>query len=219
MSGGVVTAKRSGLTSFSDFGIGYGQAVLPITLSAFNATLQNDKTVTITWSTSAEINNAYFALERSVNGIDFETLTEQQGAGNSTVVLHYSHIDPNPVSGNNYYRLKQVDFDGTFTYGPIRQITVSSNGTGVDPTQLTDVQAFPNPGSGLFTISNLVTTGLRDHAEISVFDAKGQLVMKKLVNDAAQIQLDLTQQPPGAYLMKVSDANNQATTRQLIIQR
>ena len=84
---------------------------LPITLKDFTAKKKNN-TVELAWSTSSEINNEYFVLERSANGNVYVLLGKVNGAGNSTRDLDYSFIDASPLNGNNYYKLTQYDFDG-----------------------------------------------------------------------------------------------------------
>lgn len=88
---------------------------LPVTLLLFDAIVLGEK-VKLIWSTSSEINNAYFIIERSVNGNDFSEVGYVKGNGNSNVVINYEAWDENPLSGISYYRLKQVDVDGTVSY-------------------------------------------------------------------------------------------------------
>jgi hypothetical protein len=89
---------------------------LPIELVSFDAGKNEEQRVTLTWVTASEINNNFFTIERSKNGFDFVPILNIPGAGNSTSTLHYSIEDENPLEGDNYYRLKQTDYDGAFTY-------------------------------------------------------------------------------------------------------
>lgn len=215
VGGGTVSVPNKSLTSFSDFAIAYGNTVLPITLSAFNATLQSDETVRITWSTSAEINNAYFSLERSVNGTDFEIINEQEGAGNSTTLLNYSFTDLHPVSGTNYYRLKQVDFDGTFTYGPIRQVTLTGTTTN-GGLSANEIGVFPNPSTGVFTFTNKNNTEITG---LTVTDIKGQVIKQQSIERGAQMQIDLTTQPIGIYIVTFTDAEKHSVSHRIVVSR
>jgi hypothetical protein len=118
---GTKTFNWSGLTTFSDFtGIGNGTP-LPISLIDFKATPEND-VVRIEWSTLSETNNDYYTVERSKNGKDFEPINKISGAGNSNELLNYMIYDNSPYIGLSYYRLKQTDFDGKFTYSTIRHV-------------------------------------------------------------------------------------------------
>lgn len=112
----------TGANSFSEFGPGgEGGGLLPVTLSNFDATL-NDGVVNIVWTTQTEIDNDYFTVERTQDAIEYEDVTEVLGAGNSIVRIDYSATDEEPLYGTSYYRLKQVDYDGTFSYSDIVSI-------------------------------------------------------------------------------------------------
>ena len=87
------------------------QISLPITLVFFEAEKAGDK-VQLTWQTASEINNDYFTIERSSDARNFSPLFTHPGAGNSNEIRNYLRFDENPMPGNNYYRLRQTDFDG-----------------------------------------------------------------------------------------------------------
>jgi hypothetical protein len=90
--------------------------VAPVTLTSFTAR-HNGNGVTIEWSTSQELNNNYFQVERSADGsTNWSVIATVMGAGNSQVVNNYNSYDASPLSGVNYYRLKQVDNDGKYVY-------------------------------------------------------------------------------------------------------
>src|SRR5690606_7492371 len=89
-------------------------APLPITLTTFTARQLEATKVTLDWTTASEENNDYFAIEYSADGRHFDELGMVRGAGSTTTSQHYSFIHHHPVAGSNYYRLRQVDFDGTF---------------------------------------------------------------------------------------------------------
>ncbi len=212
---GVVTVKRSSLTSFSDFGVGFGSGYnLPISLSSFEVKQHETDKVKITWTTAAELNNAYFSLERSVNGTDYEMINEQEGAGTSTVPTSYQYIDKFPVSGINYYRLKQVDFDGTYTYGPVKQISLSQSVNNNNP--LANLSVYPNPTTGIVNVSNVQLT--QSPVIIKVYDIGGQFIKQLTYNDGNNIQFNLNDQTPGVYMMIISDQNNNSFTKQIVLQ-
>lgn len=91
---------------------------LPIELVIFTGHTENKFNI-LDWKTASEINNAYFILEKSHDGIYFDSLAKIDGAGNSNTVLNYTYTDKFPFYGNNYYRLKQTDFNGTYRYSNI----------------------------------------------------------------------------------------------------
>lgn len=93
-------------------------AVLPVSLMTFDARRVSNG-VSINWSTASESNNARFEIERANDNGVFVKIGDKEGAGNSNRTLSYNFIDNNPFNGNNYYRLKQIDFDGRHEYyGP-----------------------------------------------------------------------------------------------------
>ncbi|MFZ5553080.1 MAG: hypothetical protein ACOZCO_08190 [Bacteroidota bacterium] len=121
---GTVTSNT--VTSFSPFTIGDITA-LPIELLKFDARY-NGHDVDLTWETATEINNDYFTVERSVNGIEFEPLLTVKGAGNSNINISYAAVDKEPVLGIGYYRLKQTDYDGQYSYSDIKSVNIMDGG-------------------------------------------------------------------------------------------
>ena len=89
--------------------------VLPITLLDFSGFDEGDYNY-LQWSTSSEINNDYFTVEKSENAIHWSELGRVDGSGNSSVEKSYSYVDKNPYAGTTYYRLKQTDYNGNFEY-------------------------------------------------------------------------------------------------------
>lgn len=96
--------------------------VLPIELISFSVVKNTDHTVSIYWSTSSEKNNSHFEVQRSSDGVNFQTIHTIQVDGNSDDIKLYSVIDEKPTEGVNYYRLLQVDYDGKFYVGTIKDI-------------------------------------------------------------------------------------------------
>lgn len=113
--------------------------VLPIELLSLHARAVPEG-VLLEWSTSSEAGNDRFEVERSADGAHFVHIGTVPGAGNSLQVQHYSHLDPAPLVGNNFYRLRQVDVDGGHTYSPVRVVHFLPGSS--RPLLL------PNPGAG-----------------------------------------------------------------------
>jgi hypothetical protein len=116
---------------------------LPIELVDFSALLKDDRTVDLIWQTASEKDNDYFTIERSIDGENWVALKEIDGAGNSTNLLYYATTDVLSEKGIFYYRLKQTDIDGAFTYSAIRAV-VNYNSTH-------EISLFPNPTTETFT--------------------------------------------------------------------
>jgi hypothetical protein len=138
---GPFTISRSGIRSFSPFGV-EDPSALPITLIDFTAKSEGKK-VRLDWETGSEINNEFFTVERSTDGKLFEKVFIKKGAGNSKSNLYYFGYDSNPYFGVSYYRLKQTDFDGKYAYSDI----VSANVVNDPLLSEINVNVYPNPVS------------------------------------------------------------------------
>ncbi|MFN7014751.1 MAG: T9SS type A sorting domain-containing protein, partial [Bacteroidia bacterium] len=172
-NGTIVTSAV--VTAFSPFTLASANASnnpLPIELLSFNTT-QKEKTVELFWSTASEINNNYFEVEKSTDGINFYAIDKVQGAGNSNTILNYKSTDNNPFLGINYYRIKQVDFDGTFTFSNVIAHNFSSNEY--------KIVMYPNPTKEILTISNLLEN---NNYIIQIYDISGKLVLSENVNNS-----------------------------------
>jgi len=164
---------------------------LPITLIEFNAIPTQNQEVELTWQTASEINNDYFTIERSKDGINWNEIGEVEGAGNSTITLDYNLLDPLPFLGVSYYRLKQTDYDGEFTYSEKRKI-IFDNGTNGK------VNIYPNP-----TFNKVIVSGV--YSELTIYNIIGEIINHKItqhVLSPTSIQLDLSSLPVGIYYIK-----------------
>jgi hypothetical protein len=164
---------------------------LPIELISFTA-VDEGPTVRTDWSTAVEVNNDHFEVERSQDGVMFEAIGSIEGAGNSQSTNYYSFMDEQPLSGTSYYRLKQVDTDGTFTYGPVAAV-VRSNG-------IADLNIWPNPVEGEM---NFTASG--DVEAIRLHDAAGRLIEEqRVVGYSGVITVDLGGVPTGVLILPVT---------------
>ncbi|MDC0338410.1 GEVED domain-containing protein [Flavobacteriales bacterium] len=113
---GVVTSG-SAVTTYSPFTLASSTSsnTLPIELVSFSGEKKDNRNI-LNWTTASEINNAYFTIEKSYNGFDFEWVGTQEGTSPSTQIINYSLSDYDVLETLNYYRLKQTDFDGKFEY-------------------------------------------------------------------------------------------------------
>lgn len=116
----------------------YNCSVLPVQLTAFTASCSN-QSVTLNWATATETNNSYFNIERSQDALQWTSIAEIPGAGNSSVAHNYSYIDNSAFPGTSYYRLKQTDLDGHSSYPGIAASFCSNS---IDVESL-----YPNPSN------------------------------------------------------------------------
>jgi hypothetical protein len=185
--GGAGSVTSQSLSTFSPFTFGAIQQdlnPLPIKLLRFTATPAKSK-IDLLWITAQEKNNDRFTLERSGDGISYEILEEQAGAGNSDRVLTYEAEDTNPLKGINYYRLKQTDYDGKFEYfGPVA--------ASVNAVKTIDV--FPNP------TSDVIRWQCPEKViSVKVFDNSGKLMFTNALRDGDAPELNLSNLPDGMY--------------------
>ena len=183
---------------------------LPVTLSKFEATRQTNKEVMLYWETSAELNSLKFEIEKSTNGVDFINIGVRDAAGNSKQILQYSFQDADALH-SAYYRLKQIDRDGTFQY---------SNVKFVEGQDLQSIRFFPNPFSKELKInfgSNL-TPALP--VRLEVYGAQGKRLIE--VRGAASVIPQLLARktqilPKGVYIVKMI-IGNKLYTKQVVKQ-
>ncbi len=135
------TVTMTGLGAFSDYTATGSGSPLPIELLTFEARV-DDETVIVSWSTASEHNNDYFTIERTYDWEHFEEIGMVDGAGDSEEILHYQFVDEAPIPGVSYYRLKQTDFDGQFTYSNLVMVEYDYN----SPTEA-EIAVFPNPAT------------------------------------------------------------------------
>jgi hypothetical protein len=100
----------------------WNDAPLPVSWQQFEVLSKNGVNELI-WSTSLELNNSHFVIERSADGNIFEAIGSQRGMGTTAQTSNYLFTDEKPLAGINYYRIKQVDFDGAFSYSDVREVS------------------------------------------------------------------------------------------------
>ena len=177
-----------------------GNVALPIELLSFNAVVMDKSRVNLNWQTASEINNDYFTIERSNNGIDWEELKNIDGAGNSSTLLNYSSMDSNPFSGTSYYRLKQTDFDGKYSYSQI----ISLNITSLEDTK---IEIYPNPTDNQITI----TGNESELKQVKIYNTLGQdvtFLTKFIINGNSKLVIDLSSLNIGIYYIKTKTTAN-----------
>lgn len=197
VNGFITTTSQ--VTSFSPFTIGSSTSAnpLPIVLLDFNAKPINNS-VNIKWSTTAEINNDFFTVEKSVNGTEWMSIGEVKGVGNSEVLTNYSLVDASPVAGVQFYRLKQTDVNGDFSYSSIVPVKFGSAATA-------GVMVYPMPASNVLNID--LNNDAESNVEITILNTMGQVVLNTTVTGSAH-QLDISKLVSGVYFIEVSSEGN-----------
>ena len=179
--------------------------IVPVELTSFIAVLTGG-IITLSWSTATETNNQGFQIERS-NGGEFTSVGYVAGHGTTTETQNYIFTDRDVPVGSYSYRLKQVDFDGTFEYSDVVEAEVAA------PVEFALDQNYPNP----FNPSTKITFRLAADSKVSlkVFDVLGQEVITLINNDLSagshQVDFDASNLNSGVYFYKIeATANNPA---------
>tara|TARA_Y100001933_G_scaffold201729_1_gene203318 strand:- start:1298 stop:2470 length:1173 start_codon:yes stop_codon:yes gene_type:complete len=197
-----VTATSSG---FSFFGAGApDENALPVELISFTGNCV-DGVVDLTWSTASEFNSAYFDLEKSRDGVTWEVINTQDAAGESTETLEYHFRDVSANSGNNYYRLTQVDIDGTQKTYDVINVNCTETSKGY-------FSIFPNPSSGSFQVI-LNNEDIIGNAVMNMTDTKGNVVMTKAIDVKSGINMYVVNEAlaPGIYYISVVNGAHATT--------
>lgn len=160
----------------------------------------------LTWTTGAEINCAYFTVEKSENGIHFSSMLDVAGAGTDLDGESYRTQDLSPASYISYYRLKQVDFNGQFKYSDIVAIATEK------PKEFQIINAFPNPTSEEFFLQVLVPEG--DVLDLTLGDLTGTVLTRsslKMTSGVNQLSVPVHHLASGVYLISVKNTRTQET--------
>jgi hypothetical protein len=194
----------SGLTSFSKFtlnGASQTNTTLPVELLYFDAFVMDNQTVNCSWGTSTEINNDFFTLERSVDGVNFEVLGDVRGAGNYSGSLYYEFLDQEAYNGVSYYRLKQTDFDGTTSYSHVIAVNFASANA--------NYTVYPIP----FESSLSIVYASDIEVNYLMFDINSRLIRQG--SFVSNTVVDVHELAFGAYFIKLSSAESTETIKLL----
>ncbi len=202
----------TGVSSFSPWTLSSKETPLPIELLDFTAEWKNaeNNIVSVKWTTASEINNDYFEVQRSLDGINFTTINTTIGAGNSSNIINYAYDDIAPIYENtSYYRLKQVDFDGYLSYSNIEAIN--------PPSDINFISVYPNPSTDYFSF--LVFSSVDTEILISVYNNLGQLVYSTSCYTTAGVtnrRVDVSKLVSGSYIVSITTENNRIIQKQFL---
>ena len=176
---------------------------LPVTLVSFSSTVINNA-VELSWKTTSEVNNKYFEVERSEEGKIFKSLGQLEGKGTTNGINSYTFTDEQPNVGVNYYRLKQVDFDGAKTYS--RMLAVNFYGSDF-------VSVYPNPVTNQVSVQfrKTATDASMSVSNMRLYNQNGQML--KEVHSGKMMALPgIT---PGVYFLEILMQDGQAYRKTL----
>jgi hypothetical protein len=176
--------------------------VLSVTIINFNAKNVNDKSALLNWTTSGEINNDRFEIQRSTSNTDFETIGSVAGNGTTSKSLSYTFADNHPEDGTNYYRIKQLDKNGNVSYSP----TVSVK------FDFRKIEIFPNPAHHKIYIRNNNNFSNHQFLKIQLLDFSGKVLFNQTSKGSDQniITVNIPAKiPNGMYLIIVTNSKGE----------
>jgi len=203
----LTTAGQISLYNNLVVGLDASGAPLPIVLTKFSATPMGVN-VQLNWTTATEINNDYFTLEHSANGSTFEEVAIVKGAGNSSIILNYSVMDLKSYFGTSFYRLKQTDHDGNYSYSDI-----ISTKSGREFT----FNVFPNPFQQTLNIY-LDDVLLLNETQLVVFDITGKEFIRIPLKQSST-QIDTLSLEPGIYIYHILNNSQIIQSGRLVSQQ
>lgn len=182
-------------------------SVLPVTWLSFTGILQNGKTI-LNWSVAQEKNNAAFVIERSTDGIHWTALFAVVSRGNTSSPSNYNGLDREPIKGINFYRIKQVDIDGRFTYSSTVSVKVSNSKT--------FFVVYPNPAGDVVNYE-LLHGGNRVTMNLELSGADGKLLKRFHVNNIRG-SFPVQDLPAGIYVLTIKDNTGRVEKKKVIVQ-
>lgn len=180
---------------------------LPVSLLTFNASLDQAKEDAILrWTTASELNNAFFAVEKSTDLEVFTEIAQVEGAGNSNHLISYSISDDDLQTGTTYYRLRQVDHDGSFSYSRIVCVNLKKEFS---------IQPLSNPvQEGITKIR--ISGNAPEDAVIQLLDSDGRLLQQQSVNGRSLIEFEVQHYASGIYFLRLLSAEETNTIKLLL---
>ncbi len=180
---------------------------LPVEFASFSAKA-DEQTVVLDWATSSEKDNDYYSIQRSPNGLSFSEIGRVQGAGNSNEFLNYKFVDKQPLNGENYYRIRQTDANGTASFTEVEIVNFEA--------EKMEIELNPNPVTqGTFTINYV---GNKEQVSFELFDLFGRRVNSGLLTAGYSNEINVSELSNGMYILNVSD-DHYYQTKKIIINR
>jgi len=186
-----------------------GSVGLPIKLLSFGANYSvQTNSVILNWSTATEVNNKLFTVEKTSDGVSFEEVTTLPGADNSDQPLNYTATDETPSAGTTYYRLKQTDYDGNYTYSDLAPVTIAAD---------YKITLAPNPVGNMATLH--YTANNTAPLNVRIYDMAGQVVNEYSFNSIQEgenmLSVNTSLLAQGTYIMQLNNGLT-STSRKFI---
>lgn len=196
----IATTFGTGGTSRVDNFKVTAETAIPVELVKFTA--QKEKSAAkLAWTTATELNNAFYAIERSTDGKDFEKIGEVSGYGNSQQLRNYTFMDEKPSNTVNYYRLRQVDLDGKETVSKTVSVNFDKNAS---------IKVYPAIASDKINVEINADGG----ADLTIVNMMGQVVKsQKVANTEGVLPISISDLPNGSYIIHMVSKTGEMTQR------
>ncbi len=160
-------------------------AILPVKNKMFLVEKSGINNTLLTWTTSTEVNNKGWNIQRSANGIKWENIGWTDGSGNTQMEKSYTFTDPRPMNGLNYYKLQQIDFDGKSSYSEVKYLEFRA----------VEISVYPNP-----VIDKLYIRGMEDGNPFTITDMNGRNIMQGKITKE---YIDVSGLAAGSYILSI----------------
>lgn len=208
--------NNSGQNSFAGNGGGTNNSgilsfggPLPVELLEFNGEPHNDN-VRLFWTTATEINNDYYTVEKSSDGVHFNALGTVKAVGDTKTKSSYEFYDTEPLS-LNYYRLKQTDRNGTFSYSRIVSVAFDTEVT---------FSLYPNPAGSNDPVFVSINKSLAEPVELCIYDVTGKLILSRSIHAKEEtrneVRLDGLELASGIYMIRLFNSKNNQTKKLVV---
>jgi hypothetical protein len=181
-------------------------STLPVNFQSFYVTRQGSN-IQLSWSTSEEINNHYYAVEKSTDARSWKQVAVVIGAGTSSLVNNYAYTDKNNTDAIVYYRIRQVDRNGSAFYSAVRSLRNNESG------QVTNIFSSSNK-----TITIDFNSDVKDNVSIQLINMSGQVIVRKDFNQASyRLVVNAMSAGSGVYAVRVSDSKGWSEVRKIAL--
>lgn len=192
--------RMYGLTRTTGYGYSiyefqvYGNIVLPVEFTSFNAKLQSDKSVLLSWSATLEAGFSKFEVQRSSDGVSYSTLSTLTSDSSTGSNVSLQYVDASPLNGTNYYRIKEIDLNGAATYSTTATVYL-------DAASSLSLKVYPNPTTDILTIENDGSSQLK---QIELYNTQGARVAAYANPQNSTVNIPLSSLPAGIYFARVT---------------
>ncbi|MEN0048816.1 MAG: T9SS type A sorting domain-containing protein [Bacteroidota bacterium] len=181
--------------------------ILPVEWLSFKAKQVNESSALLEWATATETNASHYEVEHATNVKDFKPISKVKAAGNSLSTQHYEFFHLDVQQGINYYRIKQIDLDGTYEYTPVEAVIFDSK-------KKLGLSIFPNPTNGWVNI--LIQTEA-SYTTLKISDARGKTIREFTTDTQDTFYFDASTLAAGMYQVEVQTNKGERYIEKLVI--